>query len=180
MRSILIDHARRYPQWAMDDLYKLIYQAAMGSEHGMSNESSTRDWLMQELAHLGPGPDEPLVDPISPDGCIVRVHLRPFAILQFQPEPLLQAFIRTAREVSPSQERLAEYAAAAIQLAEEGLLPFSVSLVTNSVADRRAQDFPAVHHSAHYRQLYRPAYRVILRDLLPMEVIAVAKRTKVV
>jgi hypothetical protein len=174
LRTILIDHVRRYPQWTINDLYKLIHQAAMGSEHGMSNEAGMRDWLLQELAHLGPGPDEPLVDPISPGGRIVRIHLRPFKILQLQPEPLLQSFIRTAREVSPSTERLSEYAAVAIHLIEEGMLPFSVGLFANYMADMRLSSFPAVHHSAQYEQLYQPAYRVVSRDLVPNEIIAAA------
>jgi hypothetical protein len=174
MRSILNEHAHRYPQWEVDDLYKLIHQAAMGSEHGMRDETSLRDWLLQELAQLGPGPGEPLVDPISPDGRIVRVHLRPFTILQSPLEPLLQAFIRTSREVSPSIEHLEEYAADAILLAGEGMLPFSRGLVVTFMAGMRARNFPAVHHSARYRQLYQPAYRVVLRDLLPKEVIAAA------
>lgn len=174
MRSILNEHARRYPQWEVDDLYKLIHQAAMGSEHGMSDETSLRDWLMQELAQLGPGPGEPLVDPISPDGRIVRVHLRPFTILQSPLEPLLQAFIRTSREVPPSPRLLVEYAADAVLLAGEGMLPFSRGLVASFMADMRARNFPAVHHSLRYSQLYHPAYRVVSRDLLPQEVISAA------
>jgi hypothetical protein len=174
MRTILIDHACRYPHWEVNDLYKLIHQAAMGSEHIISNESIVRDRLMQEFAHLGPGRDEVLVDPISPDGRIVRIHLRPFALLQFQMEPLLQAFIRTAREVSPSTERLAEYAAVAIQLDKEGMLPFSGGLVTKYFVKMRANGFPAVHHSVKYEQLYQPAYRVVSRDLLPEEIVAAA------
>jgi hypothetical protein len=172
MLSILNEHARRYPQWEVDDLYKLIHQAAMGSEHGMRDETRLRDGLLQELAQLGPGPGEPLVDPISPDGRIVRVHLRPFTILQSPLEPLLQAFIRTSREVSPSTGHLVEYAAVAILLAGEGMLPFSRGLVAGFMADMRAQNFPAVHHSVRYRQLYQPAYRVVLRDLLPEEIVA--------
>jgi hypothetical protein len=144
----------------------------MGSEHMISNESLVRDRLMQEFAHLGPGRDEVLVDAISPDGQIVRVHLRPFTLLQFQKELLLQAFIRTAKEIPPSTERLAEYVAVAIQLDEEGMLPFSGGLVTKYLAKMRASGFPAVHHSVKYEQLYQPAYRVVSRDLLPKEIVA--------
>jgi hypothetical protein len=178
MRSILIEHARRYPQWTMDDLYKLIHQAAMGSEHIMGDEAVLRDWLVQELAHLDPGRDESLVDPISPDGRIVRVHLCPFTNLQLQEEPLLQAFIRTAEEVIPSSMQLAEYAASAIQIAKEGKLPFSSAQVTSYMEDMRARDYPAVHHSVRYKQLYKPAYRVVSSDLLPKEIIAAARRIK--
>jgi len=174
MRSILIDHARRYPLWEADDLYKLIHQAAMGSGHAVTDESSVRDWLMRELAHLGPGPDELLIDPISPDERIVRVHLRPFATLQLSEEPLLQAFIRTATEVSPSSESLVEFFGVASQLAKEGVLHFSDDQLTGHLAERRASGFKALHHSPRYKRLYQPAYRIVARDLLPKEIIAAA------
>jgi hypothetical protein len=34
-------------------------------------------------------------------------------------------------------------------------------------ADLDAQGFPAAHHSEAYTRSYRPAYRVVRRDLLP-------------
>jgi hypothetical protein len=40
MRDILIEHARRYPCWELDDVYKLIHQGAMGSKHEVASSSS--------------------------------------------------------------------------------------------------------------------------------------------
>ena len=77
LRRMLLDHNRRYPHCGVEDLYKLLHQAAMGSEHAAPEESIARSWLEQELSQLGPGPAEPIVDPIRPDGEVVRVHLRP-------------------------------------------------------------------------------------------------------
>jgi hypothetical protein len=170
LRTILIDHVRRYPQWTINDLYKLIHQAAMGPEHLLSDKAGLRDRLNQELAHLSAGREELLVDPISPDGRIVRVHLRPFVQFQFQPEPLIQAFILTAREVTPSVEHLSEYAEVAIHLGGEGTLPFSAGQLTSFMTAMQTKGFPAVHHSRIYRQLYQPAYRVVLKELLPKEI----------
>jgi hypothetical protein len=59
-------------------VYKLLHQAAMGSEHAAPEEALARAWLDRELSQMGPGPAEGVVDPISPDGEVVRVHLRPF------------------------------------------------------------------------------------------------------
>ena len=174
MQAILIDHARRYPDWTLDDVYKLVHQAAMGSEHAGIDESKARELLGRELAQLGPGPDEPLIDPISPDGRIVRVHLRPFARLLLPQASLLEAFLRTAREVPPSTERLARYGEAAVQLAEEGRLPFACTEVRAFMAEMRAGGFRAIHHSREYVQWYRPAYRVVAREMLPSEVLAAA------
>jgi hypothetical protein len=48
----------------------------------------------------------------------------------------------------------------------EGRLPFPRDDMEAFFAARRGQGFPAVHHAEVYGQLYRPAYRVILRELL--------------
>jgi len=174
MRGILTDHASRYPHWAVEDLYKLIHQAAMGSEHALTDEARMRDWLLRELAGMGPGPKEPLLDAISPDGAVVRVHLRPFVRMRFDSELLLNAFLRTAREFRRSAERLEEYAETAARLARDGVVSFAEGDVMAFVAQSRATGFPAVHHSAAFEAEYRPAYRVVARETLLSELIAVA------
>ncbi|WP_395143616.1 hypothetical protein [Armatimonas sp.] len=144
----------------------------MGAEHALTNEAGVRDWLTHELAELQPdtGPEEPLIDPISSDeGQLVRVHLRPFVRLALDSELLLQAFFRTATQVKPAPERLVTSTETAVQLAQEGLLPFSSEALTAFFTERRAQNFPAFHHSAVFRQHYQPAYRVVARALLPEE-----------
>jgi hypothetical protein len=124
MRGVLLRHAERHPLWGLDDLYKLVHQAALGSEHAVTDERAARDWLVRELAGIGPGPDEPLVDPISPDGAIVCVHLRTSARLGLAPERLVQAFLRTAREFRGSVEAIERALTEAEHLARDGLLPF--------------------------------------------------------
>ncbi len=172
MQSILLDHNRRYPHWSVEDLYKLVHQASMGSEHALSDENGARAWLNRELAQLGSGPADPLIDPISPDNLVVRVHLRPFANRRLDPEALLQAFIRTASEFTSSVVNLRAYASAAIWLAEEAALPFHAGQISTFFAKQQAVGYPAVHHSQVYEADYHPAYRVVARNLLPKEIAA--------
>ncbi len=174
MRSILIEHAKRYSQWDINDLYKLIHQAAMGSEHALTDESRVRELLIHELTNLVSGSDEFLIDPISPDGRITRIHLRPFLAHRLEREFLLQAFIRTAAIVHPSPELLIEFGMIAIELTKDGLLPFSEGQLIEYLAGMHHSGFPAVHHSARYKQLYQPAYRIVARELLPKEIVLAA------
>ncbi len=167
MREILIEHSRRYPLWELDDAYKLIHQAAIGSEHAVGDEARARAWLVRELARLGPGPDEPLIDPISPDGAIVRVHLRPYARLGLESEQLLQAFLRTAREFRGSPGEVQRGLMSAARLAREERLAFREADVLAFVARMEAGGFPTMHHSAAFGAEYRPAYRVVARPFLP-------------
>lgn len=167
MKSILREHARRYPLWELPDVYKLLHQAAMGAEHALTSESAARDWLTQELAHLDAGPDEALIDPISPNGDMVRVHLRSFATRQLSSGELLQAFIQTALEAPRSTDALQRSILAAIELAQEGMLPCSEDEARSYFDERRLGGYAPAHHSEPFRRAYKPAYRVIARKFLP-------------
>jgi hypothetical protein len=166
MDKILRDHLRRYPLMQAADLYKLLHQAALGSEHAVHDEQAARDWLEHELAEMGEGPNEPLLDPISPDGQILRVHLHPYLRAGKDVETLLRAFVRTASEWSGSPEKLKEYGAAAARLAQMGTGSIRREEIEAFFSKMEQQGFPAVHHSTKYERLYRPAYRVVARQFL--------------
>ncbi len=162
IEAILHSHLSRYPAMQIQDLYKLLHQAAMGSEHAVSDPESARNWLRREIAEMGEGPPEPLVDPISPGGSIVRIHLRPFVDAGHAPDSLLDAFIRTANEYRGDFRVLEEYWRAAISTSR-----FPAGEMDEFFRFKEAQNFPAVHHSPEYQNLYRPAYRVVALSLCP-------------
>ena len=112
---------------------------------------------------------EALIDPISEDGGIVRVHLRPLLAAHLPVEPLLEAFVRTSQEFPGSIEKLREYLQEALRLKGDDVLPFSVRQITGTFHDRERAGFPAVHHSEEYRNAYHPAYRVTALAFLPPE-----------
>ena len=159
---ILNAHISRYPAMQIRDLYKLIHQAALGSEHAISDPDSARSWLMREMEEMGEGRSELLMDPISANGEIVRVHLRTYAALELDPELLLNAFLRTSTEYHKEARLLEQYWSATVLA---GLFP-TVEM-DDFFRDMRAKNFPAVHHSSEYNQLYRPAYRVVAAAFCP-------------
>ncbi|HEU0296486.1 MAG TPA: hypothetical protein VFR47_27365 [Anaerolineales bacterium] len=158
IEAVLRSHLVRYPSMQIQDMYKLIHQAALGSEHAIASADGARQWLQRELTQMGSGPEESLIDPISPDGQIVRVHLRPFVAQGGDPEALLNAFIRTANEFHGSQQVLNAYWKAAVELQQ-----FPSPEMNEFIESMRLKKYPAVHHSADYESLYRPAYRVMYR-----------------
>ena len=169
--EILLAHHTRYPQWQIADLYKLLHQGAMGSEHAVPNAEHARRWLEDDLAHLAPAsPGEPLIDPISPGGAIVRVHLRPFNLMNLDTALLLDAFLRTASGFRGSTPDLERAWLTARALCTAALLPFDPKEMDNFIAPMREKGFPPVHHSDAYQTLYNPAYRVVARAYLPANV----------
>jgi hypothetical protein len=168
LHRILADQYGRYPRLQVVDLYKLLHQASMGSEHSVSDEAGVRAWLERELATMGAGPAEPLIDGISPSGEIVRVHLRPYVEAGYDPEKLLEAFVRTAREYQGSAEHLHRYGEVAERMAFAGLLPFQPAQIGEFMQRMEQQGFPAAHHSPIYEEWYQPAYRVVARAFLAL------------
>jgi len=156
IEAVLRSHVARYPSMQIQDVYKLIHQAAMGSEHAISSADGARQWLQRELVEMGSGPEEPMIDPISADGQIARVHLRPFVAKGGDPEMLLNAFLRTANEYHGNQQILNEYWNAVVDLQH-----FSSAEMNEFIESIKLKGYPAVHHSADYERLYRPAYRVV-------------------
>jgi hypothetical protein len=173
--SILREHSNRYPLWTEVDLYKLLHQAELGSEHAVASRQAAADWLDGELAQLGAGPDDPLLDPIRADGKIVRVHLRPWHEIGLDPSILLEAFIRTASQRQGSTQHLATMLKAAGLIA--GQIGLTAPGIAACAAEMEAAGFPAVHHSSRYEAEYRPAYRVVAASLLPEDLIGQIARS---
>ena len=168
-RQLLTGQQERYPQWQVPDLYKFIHQAALGSEHAVRDTAMARDWLTREIADL---PDiaavEPLIDTLSHDSRLARIHLRPFLQAGGSPDSLLAAFVRTANQFPGQPDMLRSYWHIAEQMAAEGLLSFSPSDLRTFFTDMHARDFPAVHHSELYRNTYQPAYRVVALEFISL------------
>jgi hypothetical protein len=143
------------------DLYKLLYQAALGSEHAVEDPAAVRDILYQEIQALPERSDEPLLEIISPDGNMARVNLRPFIRAEGDLEALLQAFLSTASGYNGESSVLCSYLEFSLQSSKENRVPLEYSNLLNFFHKVEAQRYPAVHHSALYKRLYAPAYRVI-------------------
>lgn len=164
-----------HPRAVAADLYKLAHQGIRGSEHAVGTRADAAAWMSNEVRELDTLPatiDEPVVEPLPPDGRFVRVHLRPFVARGGDPETLLDAFVATANAPAhapanapanaPASDS-AEFSCAA-QAAAKVLEPRGESASARTFFDtRRKAGYDATHHSPEYDQAYRPAYRVIAR-----------------
>jgi hypothetical protein len=166
-RAIIADQLARHPEAGPEDLYKLLHQATMGSEHAMTDTAGVRAYLTRELATMGEGVTEPMIDTIAPGGAIVRVHLRPWVAAGRSTDSLLAAFIATAETFRGDTGRLGRALSLAERMIAAGGARFPVTSWRDLVHARRAEGYPAIHHSAGYQEAYRPAYRVVAGPLIP-------------
>ncbi len=163
LQGLILSHMDRYPHMQLQDLYKLLLQSVMGCEHAVSDIERARSWLEMEITRSAVGPVEPLFDPISPDGAVIRLHLRPYIEAGMDMERLLVAFIRTSCDHRGSSQELIEAGRLSSRMAKNGLLPFETAEILTFWNRQEEQGFPATHHSESYQSHYHPAYRVISR-----------------
>ncbi len=165
-RRIIRSHTARYPLMECPDIYKLIYQAAMGSAHIINSFDAAMEYLSDELNSMGCGPLEPVVDIISHDGCISRINLRPYLESGYDPENLAAAFIRTGKEFTGSTEVLELYCSWLTSMQEESLLSVDLQDISQYLDEMSESGYQAAHHSSVYRNAYSPSYRVIASALI--------------
>lgn len=170
--SLLKAHLERYPDMQLADIYKLLHQAALGNAHALTEAAAVRARLHEEIAAMGARPSEPLIepliDPISPDGKLARIHLRAYTAAGHDVDALAQAFIATAQQRPPQQDKLERFCACLGDFAATGEIAFDAALVRAYFARIVESGYPVVHHSDAFRSAYRPAYRVVQTDLLPL------------
>jgi len=164
--QLLGQHLQRYPRMELADVYKLLHQAAMGAGHAVRDPDAARALLRSEAHDLGDGPAEPIADPISPDGKLARIHLRPYVAAGRDLDAVADAFVQTAQRFGASPEKLAKFCGCLGDLADAHGIPFDREQVSGYFDPIAAQGYPVVRHSDAYRAAYRPAYRVVLLELL--------------
>jgi hypothetical protein len=152
------------------DAYKLLHQATLGSEHAMPSRAMAEQWLAREIAALGAGPAEPLVDTLGMGGRFARIHLRPFLASNGIPDSLLNAFVRTAQEATRDTAQLACALEAVRQMTASGVTSWSAASVDRLLGETRAAGYPAMHHSDAFEAAYHPAYRVVSVTLVSVAV----------
>lgn len=111
VRSLLARQVARFPAMESQDVYKLLYQATMGSRHAGLDSAMAARWLERELRDMGPGPGEPVVDTISADGRMARQMARDGEI-ELSTSALHRYFTRMRAAGYPAVEHSAGYLAA--------------------------------------------------------------------
>ncbi len=160
---IALDAFATRPAMEARDAYKLALQAAFGAEHLGADSLMLLGYLNEEIAGLDTASGEPLIEPISPGG-MVRVNLRPYVRAGGTASALVADLLASMRAMRRDSLTMESYLGVLLELARAGRIPLDAQSAQAFFDARRSEGFPAVHHSAGYVRLYRPAYRVLLRS----------------
>ncbi len=162
--TLVQNHMLDYPDAAVQDIYKLLYQGAMGPGHIMHNPEAACNYLQQEWQSLTAEPQAQLTETVATNGQVIRVHLRPLKALLANPKPLWQAMYNSAHLFIENKALFLEQWQHLRTLIVNNLLPFTIEQFTELDAGAQRDNYPPIHHSARYRSAYRPAYRILLAD----------------
>jgi hypothetical protein len=157
-----------YPRMELRDVYKLIYQGVMGSEHLIDSEQGFYQYLLSELESVSADPTERLFEAIRPDEALFRINLRPYKSHHLSPDQLFPFLIETARLFKGSKSELRHRWEAFTQLRDgKQVVNFELSALQLFTQRLEEMDYPAMHHSETYAQAYQPAYRLIAARYIP-------------
>ncbi|MEI6308449.1 MAG: hypothetical protein WCP58_02250 [bacterium] len=162
----------------MIDLYKLCYQGILGPEHLTRQdcprallEEAVRRRLEEEWEGLPPmNPSgwsgDSLWEAARPDGRLGRLHLGVWRTRGGSWQVIAEAFLEGAQAKWGSLDELIEVWEEVETACREGMFPHSQEEVERLHERVAISQYPAVHHSAFYREAYRPAYRLISKSAL--------------
>jgi len=160
LEVILRSHAKRYPLMQPCDAVKLIYQNEFGGGHLIRDEDACLNYLRQEYASVEKNPATPLYEDIGNN--IVRVNLT--ALKEEDLAQLGKDFIASAAKHTGTLDGFLNKLEVLISLTADGVFAFDVDALKIYLSEYKAAGYPAVSHSEPYRQAYKPAYRVILKQ----------------
>ena len=167
MLEIIRHHLSWYPLMRPRDVYKLLYQGVLGSEHLIASPEGFIRYLVEEFDPLLPDSSEQLLEPIRSDRSLYRINLRPFKSLKLTTDLLIPALLETARSFSGDLTQLRSTWLGFIMSCEQGQVSnFDIQEIQQFTAWLEKLGFPAVHHSETYSQEYQPAYRLIAAKFL--------------
>jgi len=159
---LLQKHLSWYPLMELRDIYKLLYQGVMGSEHLLTSSVEYIWHLRSEFDRLQPDRNQRLLEPVRPDQTLFRLNLRAFKTRQMKIDLLFPSLIETARVINGSGNEVeAVWAAFTHWYLHEHAGKFEIKEIYQFSLWLFNMKFPAVHHSKIYRREYQPAYRLI-------------------
>ncbi len=160
-------HLAWYPLMKGRDVYKLLYQGAMGPEHMVATQQEFGRRLEAEFNSLQPAPIERLLESVRPDQSLFRLNLRPFKARENTIDRILPLLLQTSRQTHGSMEELVNGWAIFVEYVERDQAGhFQLEEVNKFRAWLEREGYPPVHHSQVYRREYQPAYRLLAAPML--------------
>ena len=171
------------------DIYKCLHQGEFGVAHTVDDPDRFRDRLYDEFLGIQPASDEPVLENVAVDGAIMRVNFRPYRALFADDthkacDLLTAVCLESAAIPKGNPERFLTVLYGFRDLNKAGELvvgkvvyAFPSEMVDRFIKEvrdlaRRLGEIPVFSHSATYRRLNSPSYRVVDRSAIQQSALA--------
>lgn len=164
---LLIEHLAKYPKAGIFDVFKFIFQSALGCEHLVTDEKKALEFIEGEYPRVADGLNG---DFDYLDGEYRRIHLS-YLNKGLSAQTLARIFFLSAKKEEEGRANLLSKLEVFKELVFNGGLPFSSTELGSALEEWERAGYPPVHHTEEFRESYRPAYRVISEkyvQLLPV------------
>ena len=159
IKENLRKHLEAHPQATEEDIVKFVFQAMLGVGHLVSSADAIRKRLENEMAQNPADSIEPQTEALSSRW--VRLNLRPAKAREITPEELAQRVYRCAQQLVPYTRQ------DVVNFCKALNLPDMDKGKIKEAADRLLDGSFLPSHSQEYREAYKPAYVVLLREEIP-------------
>lgn len=143
------------------DIYKLLHQSVFGPGH--LGEGASESAIAEEMQSAeGVGFEEPLIEPVSIDATACRINLRPARRQGISALVIAEAMSLSAEKFACDRDEMARLWRDAGKSMDAFIKEFAMEDFEELTALAKKEGFPALHHSSSYREINRPAYRVLI------------------
>ncbi|MBN2543018.1 hypothetical protein JXI42_09160, partial [bacterium] len=148
--NLLKLHKQRYPLMEACDVYKMLYQAAMGGKH-IIDHPKAKDFFVDEYERIVESNIE-LFENISPEQDIFRINLAAVKLNDLDPEEVWMAIFNSAMDFEMSLDNLICWWSLFTGFVEKELICFPLEKVREFGSRMKKDQYPLFHHSESYRE----------------------------
>ncbi len=155
-------HSLDYPGFCIADAYKLVYQGCMGPEHAITSPEAVKQWLDKEWDSVEASTHDGLFADVTVHTPIYRINLRAAKAFGITKSQIHEKFLNLAEEFPKRPDLLIKiWAEISCQIELDNELVCNPKELAEFNKTIEENDFPAVHHSPEYREINKPAYRLV-------------------
>ena len=158
-KEYILNQFKLYPQLELQDLMKFLYQSSFGCEHLVSDFSTVKSSIEQELQDN----KDPYDSIEELDGDYIRLHLN-YGLN-------VNTLSRSSQQEKNGVKQIEDKIQILLDLISNHTLPFSFKESNEILLKWKKDGYPAIHHSNTFNQLYHPAYRLIHKKYVPFLVL---------
>lgn len=169
-KELVLFHQNKYPHMLLEDHVKRIHQMIFGPAHAHNQPSLAKiqDYITSEINEMNVNDcDDDIID--IGNG-FVRIELGMIIREQTPIDLCSHAFFSSMNSIYIDKDPILSMKSAIDELEhmiENNQLPYDIHGSKSWLIHYRSMGYPVIHHSAIYRKLYRPHYRVIHSTYIP-------------